>query len=83
MTSYPSSAVIYDMIRSRGVAIRNFSLSVTDLAVVIRGEIRSYHQMQLCLSVVSAHFEGREIVNNLVVLSDDFNQSHANALARD
>ncbi len=82
MTSYPSSAVIYDMIRSRGVAIRNFSLSVTDRAVVIRGEIRSYYQMQLCLSVVSSRFEGREIVNNLVVHSDDFNQSHANAPAR-
>jgi hypothetical protein len=34
----------------------------------------------LCLSVVSSSFESREIVNNLVVQSDDFNQSHANAI---
>lgn len=82
MRNDTSPEAIYDLIRARGVTIRDYSLSVTDHSVRLGGEVRSYYQAQMTLNVVSSAYEGREIVNNLVVHSDDFNQSHANALAR-
>lgn len=72
MRNDASPEAIYDLIRARGVTIRDYSLSMTDHRVLLRGEVRSYYQVQLSLMVVSSVFKGWEIVNNLVVHSVDF-----------
>lgn len=71
MRNDTSPEAIYDLIRARGVTIRDYSLSVTDHSVRLGGEVRSYYQAQLTLNVVSSAYEGWEIVNNLVVHSVD------------
>lgn len=77
MRNDTSAKAIYDLIRARGVTVRDYSLVASGHDVRLSGEVRSYHQMQVCLSVVSSNFEGWNIVNSLVVHAVDSDDEQA------